>query len=279
MTWQLAIVGLVGLAVGLAASYAWRGFTLVITWDLLAGAWVDLSNVRRQLATAEAELKAARMDAAFHKALADEMKARASAADETREPIAEPAPAAAGPYVIVVEAEDGDGHPKPLLYWPRETADGPTLDLAMARRWPNADVPTGLVREHDHFEGSLTDGWADKYSVTRLRVQRFADLVVPTPTPEPYIVPPDQTDADARKRPKGTLYVVRLTEPDGEVTYWPPAAGIYRINNLSRAKLYAADEAFELRAAAIAQAIWCVEAQGDVMDVVAIPPGYAEAAR
>ena len=79
MTWQLAIVGLAGLAVGLAASYAWRGFTLVTTWDLLAGAWVDLSNVRRQLAAVEADLKTARMDAATHKARADGIEARASA--------------------------------------------------------------------------------------------------------------------------------------------------------------------------------------------------------
>ena len=99
-------------------------------------------------------------------------------------------------------------------------------------------------------------------------------------TPEPYIVPPDQNDADARKRPKGTLYVVRLTEADGEVTYWPLEAGIYRIHNLSRARRYAhAAEAFELRAAEIARDVWYAVSMGGDLDVVAIPPGYVEAVR
>ena len=99
-------------------------------------------------------------------------------------------------------------------------------------------------------------------------------------TAEPYVVPPNQNDADARKRLKGTLYVVRLTEADGEVSYWPREDGSDLLRRLSNARKYAhAAEAFEARAAEIARNGYYPEAMGDVLDVVAIPPGYVEAAR
>ena len=269
MTWQLLIVGLAGLAVGLAASYAWRGFTLDATWALVVEAWEDLTNVRRQLAAAEADLKTAQMDAATHKARADAMEARASA-------VALSGSVREVGWIVELPRKAKWVSGENACSWDRNDA------MIFDRREDGAQwiVDFGGTWEPWFSVHLMVVVAVDRETREPIESQDDAVAISAPPTPEPYIVPPDQTDADARKRPKGTLYAVRLTEPDGEVTYWPPAAGIYRINNLSRARKYGhAAEAFELRAAAIAQAIWCVEAHGDVMDVVAIPPGYVEATR
>ena len=127
MTWELMIVGLVGLAVGLTASYGWRGLTLDATWALVVEGWVDLDVINRKLVAAEAELKAARMDVATHKARADGMEARAAASAE--------------PYVVATVGRPGIlyvlrySRGGRVSYWPSDQGDFTTESFGHARRF------------------------------------------------------------------------------------------------------------------------------------------------
>ena len=243
MTWQLAIVGLAGLAVGLTAGYALRGLTLDATWALVVEGWEDLTNVRRQLAAAEADLTTARTDAAFH-------KARVDAAED-----------------LLTEAREDLSNVR------RQLA---TAETELKAAW------TAAVTHKARADGieARASGEPCASASGEACALRPVGMVSAPAIVEPYIVPLNQKDADARKRPKGTLYVVRLTEDDGGVSYWPREDGSDLLRELSNARKYAhAAEAFEARAVEIARNGYYPEALGDVLDVVAIPPGYVEAAR